>query len=330
MTSILNKASQYFYGIKNAAYDFTRDYPKMTKAAVIAGNLFCGYMLYCAATDYNVTVDCKPIMDCVETIQYACKETNVFNTVFDFFVTEEPFAKPVIECTLQEDCTTRNSLPLQELFMQAPYECALGLIGLGALAKKGVSTFNNYALSRYHKRNAWEKAAIGASYYPMAITAGLAAQYALITAEPSLRNTFMTIHNRCLANTQQMISAFIGFNSPVPIEEFIFRILIQDLFLKKTLFTCLQKIFPRMDINSMPQKALRIAISSIIFSAAHLTNLSISTQEDVTLQLGNTLSLGIILGFLQEEVGDGWASLGLHSAFNSMGALKLSHCANSR
>lgn len=106
----------------------------------------------------------------------------------------------------------------------------------------------------------------------------------------------------------------------VPIEEFLFRVLLQDVILTKAPKRILQKWAPSKVhwVESTPAKVARVIACAAAFSAYHLQNALIQgvTPSMLNMQLCNTFGMGLVLGTLQEKTKNAWASLGLHLGCN--------------
>ena len=324
MTNIITRASQYWTGTKNAVQNFTQNHPNMTKAAVFATSIISGYALLNWATNNDIVEECAP-RQCHEIIESVCDQayqccTDIFNACLAGYNTTYDVQLQLTDKCIPEVCSEvyplkRQLQLLQELVSETDQTIlSAGLYPGATLDFKILSRFSDYALADYGQKSAWGKALTGAMYYPFAIYAGLLAQ--LGAGIGAIAGYW--IGEGYLANHYVM-------SATVPVEEFIFRVLIQDVLLKKLPQAILNKISPELadKVNSNGAKIMRVALSSIAFSLFHLINLKIYSEDVVTLQLANTLGVGLICGFLQEKTGDAWAALGLHLAFNNINTLKL-------
>jgi membrane protease YdiL (CAAX protease family) len=116
----------------------------------------------------------------------------------------------------------------------------------------------------------------------------------------------------------------IFFKGPI-IEELIFRIGIQDTYLKKIPKAILKRIAPSY-VNSLDTKiakVTRIVFSALAFSLSHATAPEFEWPVCSTAKLVNTFVMGLILGGIQEFTEEPWMNMLVHSGFNLIPALIL-------
>lgn len=204
------------------------------------------------------------------------------------------------------------------------------LRNLNRLDNSGVNNVINIPSSAADGPSAWKQAAYGAKFLPVALSVQAAAMGVGIlrglTDWETVKNTYITAPcpYTILAKPEQirtlMSLEFDKLTTTIPTEEFLCRVLLQDMILKKAPKWILQKCAPSKVhwVDSTPAKVARVLASSAAFSALHLGN---SNQPGVTpsslnMQLCQSFGAGLVLGALQEKTNNAWASAGLHLAIN--------------
>ena len=202
-----------------------------------------------------------------------------------------------------------------------------------ALTGASQPPFITNEVNQNQKPSAWYQAAYGAAMLP----ASLAVQTATVGLGILLEYTNLEDISagfnpiECSGILPPEISSalktqtFNMANIGIPREEFLCRVLLQDVLLKKAPQKLISKIAPNYEylLDSTSAKITRILISSGVFSWMHLGNGAILgiTPSMLNFQLFNTFGMGLVLGALQEKTGNAWASIGLRLAYNNFAAL---------
>lgn len=109
---------------------------------------------------------------------------------------------------------------------------------------------------------------------------------------------------------------------PAIAEELIFRGLLQDVILKRSVCKIVQKIAPSYAglVDSKIYTAIRIALTTYAFMSLHDANRTIMADSYVDMQMVATIIMGIGFGILKETKGLSWA-IGAHAINNLSAAL---------
>jgi membrane protease YdiL (CAAX protease family) len=203
---------------------------------------------------------------------------------------------------------------------------AMGAAGYaGKLASKAISKFSDFVFSGMERSNLFVKTALGAAHYPVVLAAGQAATLGGILAGIVKPEIYRDLFKMKIPKAA-MFSDLRTMLTDVPAEEFLFRHLIQNVILKKGVSAVLGKCSPTLGEkyrNHTAGKIMRIALSSLVFSAAHSINIFMypNHQNLVKYQYFNSFGVGLVLGYLQERTGNVWASFGAHAMFNVLQVL---------
>lgn len=110
-----------------------------------------------------------------------------------------------------------------------------------------------------------------------------------------------------------------GFTIPIT-EELIFRGLVQDVLLTRLPKYIIKKIAPGQEslLDSTTAKIIRVALTSALFSSAHIVNIGVLPGSYVSMQLVATFVMGIYLGALKESKAGLLGSIGAHISNNIM------------
>jgi len=118
-----------------------------------------------------------------------------------------------------------------------------------------------------------------------------------------------------VTGSQVFIGAVAGI-AFAPIEEFLFRVGVQNILLRDKAVEWFPGLAPFVD--TLAGKSARIFLSSLGFALAHFGNGK--PLDEAKLQVLNAFGLGLTAGFLQERTKNPYASIGLHMAWNGIAA----------
>lgn len=178
--------------------------------------------------------------------------------------------------------------------------------------------------------NAWSAAATGFKYLPHSLavqTAVVAGAIALDQVKwdvlkevffPSDSKTCNAVNDLSLL---QKVSMIVGVGQLVGMgtgEEVIIRGILQDGLLTRVPKAVLGIFGKNHWVDSRPAQVVRGGISAAAFAAIHLANLRVFSEEQVRVQIANTLGLGIACAAVKERTGSVVAAMGLHGLYNAL------------
>lgn len=208
-----------------------------------------------------------------------------------------------------------------------------GLIGLAVLGGAAATVVHQKLTrtllpsSEHTDANAWIKALYGASHAPLTQLAGwISIMIGVLTDQVDI-GAVSSAYNAAGRDYTWMegLARAYAFGQPVPIEEFLFRVVLQGAVCTTLVYNLLRLLCSSDTSHRITHhglsKAFRVLLSAFAFSIFHWQNIVLYSRSQVMMQLFNTFGLGLVCAYLQEQTGDGWGALGLHLAFNMQASL---------